>query len=99
MSKAAVWDAFHQMPPGREFEAYHHISDTAQTIVYHSHPYYEIYFSLSGHNRVMVEGEEEELKRLIYSSSTAANPFSKSPRISSMCSVPIESRMVFGRIH
>lgn len=63
MSKAAVWDAFHQMPPGREFEAYHHISDTTQAIVYHSHPYYEIYFFISGHNRVVVEGLDRQLSR------------------------------------
>lgn len=63
MSRAAVWDAFHQMPPGREFEAYHPISDTTQAIIYHSHPYYEIYFFLSGHNRVVVEGLDMQLSR------------------------------------
>ena len=64
-----VWDAFHQMPPGREFEAYHHVSDCPQAVVYHSHPYFEIYFFLSGHNRVVVEGLDVELRRgdvLIY---------------------------------
>ena len=64
-----VWDAFRQMPPGREFEAYHHVSDSPQAVVYHSHPYFEIYFFLSGHNRVVVEGLDVELRRgdvLIY---------------------------------
>ncbi len=58
-----VWDAFHQMPPGREFEAYHHMSDSPQAVVYHSHPYFEIYFFLSGHNRIVVEGLDMLLSR------------------------------------
>lgn len=69
MSANTVWDAFHQMPPGREFEAYHHVSNSVQAVVYHNHPYFEIYFFLSGHNRVIVEGMDVQLSRgdvLIY---------------------------------
>ncbi len=63
MSEARVWDEFHQMPPGREFEAYHNVSYSTQAVVYHSHPYFEVYFFLSGHNRVIVEGLETILSR------------------------------------
>ena len=58
-----VWDAFRQMPPGREFEAYHHVSDTTQAVVYHSHSYFEIYFFISGHNRIVVEGLDMQLSK------------------------------------
>ncbi len=63
MSGYKVWDEFHQMPPGREFEAYHNVSDTTQAVVYHNHPYFEIYFFLSGHNRIVVEGLDMKLSR------------------------------------
>ena len=33
---------------------------------------------------------------LFYASFAAANPFSRSARMSSMCSVPMERRIVFG---
>ncbi len=57
------WDKFHQMPPGREYEAYHHVSDSTQAVVYHSHPYFEIYFFISGHNQIVVEGLDKQLCR------------------------------------
>ena len=42
--KTRVWDRFHQMPKGREFEIYHYAEDELQPVWYHAHPYYEIYF-------------------------------------------------------
>ncbi len=61
MIESSVWDKFHQMPPGREFEAYHHSSENVQAVVYHNHPYFEIYFFISGHNRIVVEGLDKQL--------------------------------------
>ncbi len=63
MIESKTWDKFHQMPPGREFEAYHHRSDSTQAVVYHSHPYYEIYFFISGHNQIVVEGLDKQLEK------------------------------------
>lgn len=54
--KQKVWDRFHQMPKGREFEIYHYAEDVLQPVWYHAHPYYEIYFFIQGHNRIIVEG-------------------------------------------
>lgn len=51
-----VWDRFHQMPSGREFEIYHYAEDVLQPVWYHAHPYYEIYFFVQGHTRIIVEG-------------------------------------------
>ncbi|MBR2288045.1 MAG: AraC family transcriptional regulator [Clostridia bacterium] len=51
-----VWDRANQMPPGREFEAYHFTDTVAQPVYYHSHPHYEIYFYIQGHSRIIVEG-------------------------------------------
>lgn len=44
MEQHKVWDRGNQMPPGREFEAYHYVDTAAQPVFYHSHPHYEIYF-------------------------------------------------------
>ena len=57
------WDPEDQMPPGREFEAYHHVTSQAQAVVYHSHPFFELFFFLSGHTRIVVEGMDVELSR------------------------------------
>ena len=57
------WDPDDQMPPGREFEAYHYVTRQAQEVVYHSHPYFELFFFLSGHTRIIVEGMDVELSR------------------------------------
>ncbi len=57
------------MPQGREFEAYHFVAQHAQAVVYHNHPYYEFFFFLSGHTRIVVEGLDVRLARgdvLIY---------------------------------
>ena len=51
-----VWDRANQMPPGREFEAYHFIDTEAQPMFYHNHPHYEIFFYIHGHSRIVVEG-------------------------------------------
>ncbi len=56
MEPHAVWDRANQMPPGREFEAYHFVDTQTQPVFYHSHPHYEIYFFLQGHSRIIVEG-------------------------------------------
>ena len=67
--KARVWDRFHQMPSGREFEIYHYAEDVLQPVWYHAHPYYEIYFFVQGHNRIIVEGTDIQPQRgdvLIY---------------------------------
>ena len=69
MSTHPVWDPQHQMPQGREFEAYHFVAQYAQAVVYHNHPYYEFFFFLSGHTRIVVEGLDVRLARgdvLIY---------------------------------
>ena len=54
--KKNVWDRGHQMPQGREFEVYHYAENELQPVWYHEHDYYEIYFFVSGHNRIIVEG-------------------------------------------
>ena len=56
MATHRVWDRGNQMPPGREFEAYHFVDTDAQPVYYHSHPHYEIYFFIQGHSRIIVEG-------------------------------------------
>ncbi|MBR1584078.1 MAG: AraC family ligand binding domain-containing protein [Clostridia bacterium] len=56
MATHSVWDRSNQMPPGREFEAYHFVDTNAQPVYYHSHPHYEIYFFVQGHSRIIVEG-------------------------------------------
>ncbi len=56
MEQHKVWDRDNQMPPGREFEAYHYVDTAAQPVFYHSHPHYEIYFYIRGHSRIVVEG-------------------------------------------
>lgn len=56
MTPRRVWDRANQMPPGREFEAYHFVDTAAQPVFYHSHPHYEIFFYLHGHSRIVVEG-------------------------------------------
>lgn len=69
MGKNRYWDYEHQMPPGREFEAYHFIAKQGQAVVYHNHPYFEIFFFVSGHTKIMVEGLDFQLKKgdvLIY---------------------------------
>ena len=50
-----VWRIESQMPAGREFEIYHATHTTPQPNVYHSHPFYEIYFILRGSIRVIAE--------------------------------------------
>ena len=67
--KARVWDRVHQMPQGREFEIYHYAENELQPVWYHAHPYYEIYFFVQGHNRIIVEGTDIQPQRgdvLIY---------------------------------
>ena len=61
--KARVWDRFHQMPAGRDFEIYHYIEDVLQPVYYHAHPYYEIYFFVQGHVRIIVEGTDIQPQR------------------------------------
>ena len=61
MSTYKHWDYNHQMPPGRDFEAYHFVAKNAQPIVYHSHPYFEFFFFISGHTRIVVEGLDFQL--------------------------------------
>lgn len=56
MEQHRVWDRGNQMPPGREFEAYHFVDTEAQPVYYHNHPHYEIYFYIRGHSRIVVEG-------------------------------------------
>ena len=56
MKERRVWDRGNQMPPGREFEAYHFVDTAAQPMFYHNHPHYEIYFYVQGHSRIIVEG-------------------------------------------
>lgn len=51
MEQHRVWDRSNQMPPGREFEAYHFVDTAAQPVFYHNHPHYEIFFYLQGHSR------------------------------------------------
>lgn len=46
------------MPAGREFELYHYAEDVLQPVWYHEHDYYEIYFFVSGHARIIVEGTD-----------------------------------------
>lgn len=69
MSECRYWDYNRQMPPGREFEAYHFVGTKPHPVVYHNHPYYEIFFFISGHTRIVVEGLDFEPTRgdvLIY---------------------------------
>ena len=54
--ESKVWKRNNQMPPGREFEAYHFVDSGAQPAFYHNHPHYEIYFYIQGHSRIVVEG-------------------------------------------
>lgn len=56
MKERRVWDRGNQMPPGREFEAYHFVDTVAQPVYYHNHQHYEIYFYIQGHSRIIVEG-------------------------------------------
>lgn len=63
MMKRTYWDSERQMPPGREFEAYHFSAQYMHPVVYHSHPFFEIYFFISGHNRIVVEGLDVELSK------------------------------------
>lgn len=56
MKERRVWDRGNQMPPGREFEAYHFVDTVAQPVYYHNHQHYEIYFYIRGHSRIIVEG-------------------------------------------
>ena len=56
MQERRIWDRGNQMPPGREFEAYHFVDTAAQPMFYHNHPHYEIYFYVQGHSRIIVEG-------------------------------------------
>ncbi len=56
MEQRRIWDRGNQMPPGREFEAYHYVDTAAQPVYYHSHQHYEIYFYIQGHSRIVVEG-------------------------------------------
>lgn len=56
MEAKKIWDRPNPMPPGREFEVYHPVDDDVQAIIYHNHPFYEIYFYIQGHNRIIVEG-------------------------------------------
>ena len=55
MKTNRYWDYDHQMPPGREFEAYHFVANNAQPGTYHNHSFYEIFFFISGHTRIVVE--------------------------------------------
>ena len=61
--KKKAWDRGHQMPPGREFEIYHYAEYELQPVWYHEHPYYEIYFFVQGHNRIIVEGIDIQPQR------------------------------------
>ncbi len=61
--KKSVWDRGHQMPEGRDFEVYHYNEDVLQPVWYHAHPYYEIYFFVQGHNRIIVEGTDIQPRR------------------------------------
>lgn len=56
MEQQRFWQRSNQMPPGREFEAYHFVDTAAQPVFYHNHPHYEIYFYVQGHSRIVVEG-------------------------------------------
>lgn len=69
MSNIKYWNPDNQMPPGREFEAYHYVAKQAQAVVYHNHPFFEVFFFISGHTRIIVEGMDIQLSRgdvLIY---------------------------------
>ncbi len=50
-----VWRYEHQMPPGREFAIFHSTHTAPQPLLYHSHPFYEIYFIVRGSIRVIVD--------------------------------------------
>ena len=56
MAQKKVWDRADQMPPGREFEAYHLVDTQGQPVYYHNHPHYEFYFYIQGNSRIIVEG-------------------------------------------
>ncbi|MBQ9198252.1 MAG: helix-turn-helix domain-containing protein [Clostridia bacterium] len=56
MNHHKYWDHNHQMPPGRDFEAYHFTGHSPQPAISHSHPFFEIFFFVSGHTRIMAEG-------------------------------------------
>ena len=58
MEPQRIWQRSNQMPPGREFEAYHFVDTDAQPVYYHSHPHYEIFFYIQGHSRIIVEGTD-----------------------------------------
>ncbi len=63
------WDYNRQMPPGREFEAYHFAAQYVHPVVYHNHPFFEIFFFVSGHTQIVVEGLNVQLSKgdvLIY---------------------------------
>lgn len=55
MKDHPVWHYENQMPEGREFEIYHASTVLPQPTIYHSHPFYELYFILRGSIRVIVE--------------------------------------------
>lgn len=55
VNSSASWNRLDQMPPGRAFEVWHLTDTVTQPRVFHSHEYYEIYFFLRGHTRVIIE--------------------------------------------
>ncbi|MBQ8160405.1 MAG: AraC family transcriptional regulator [Clostridia bacterium] len=69
MAQERFWDYNRQMPEGRDFEAYHFVGTKPHPVVYHSHPYFEVFFFLSGHTRIVVDTLDFEPARgdvLIY---------------------------------
>ncbi|MBR4332934.1 MAG: helix-turn-helix domain-containing protein [Clostridia bacterium] len=69
MNARRYWDHNHQMPSGREFEAYHFAAQYVHPVVYHNHPFFEIFFFVSGHTQIVVEGLNVQLSKgdvLIY---------------------------------
>ena len=55
MATVKFWDHTNQMPLGREYEAYHFVGSNASPVVSHSHSFFEIFFFVSGHTRIVVE--------------------------------------------
>ena len=54
MNAEKAWDPDRQMPPGRVFEAYHFSGTRPHPVVYHNHPFYEFFFFLRGHTRIII---------------------------------------------
>ena len=60
--QAVSWNPLSAMPAGRDFELYHMFHEIWNNFAFHSHPFYEIYFFISGSVQIMVEDRLYEIQ-------------------------------------